>query len=441
MNLDVYVCDRKVGRLTSIGDGGYALTYLPDVAPDDFVSLTMPVQSASHEWKRGLPPVFLMNLPEGYKKDLLRQELGGQTAVTDENLLALTGHRTIGRVRVVPAGATLAEAADPINMAEMLASPNSRELLLQSIAGGMTDGVSGVMPKRLHDAPEPKEKVTTFSEHFILKTGPDYLPGLSINEYLCLEVARATELLTVPEVRLSHDGDVLAIRRFDRDEAGDFIGFEDCCALKGLDPASKYSGSLEDLAKYLKEYVPPENRQAAAQRLMALIYVNYALSNADAHLKNFAFLYTGRADVMLAPVYDIVTVRAYDKFKDNGPGLTLYGKKIWPAGKFLQLYGSTKLNLPSHVMTDIRDRVVTAIRAVAPRIKEYIELHPAFREIGKRMLSLWSQGIADIDPSANARSPKNTELRDEIDLSDDRPMAKEANPYIDPAGAFSHKAR
>ncbi|MGE5492607.1 MAG: type II toxin-antitoxin system HipA family toxin [Actinomycetota bacterium] len=441
MNLDVYVCDRKVGRLSSIGDGGYAFTYLPDVPPDNFVSLTMPVQAASHVWKRGLPPVFLMNLPEGYKKDLLREQLGGQAAVTDENLLALTGHRTIGRVRVVPAGATLAEAADPINLAEMLASPNSRDLLLQSIVGGVADGVSGVMPKRLHDAPEPKEKVTSFSEHYILKTGPDYLPGLSINEYLCLEVARATGLLAVPEADLSEDGDVLAIRRFDRDEAGGFIGFEDCCALKGLDPASKYTGSLEDLAKYLKAYVLPENRQAAAQQLMTLIYVNYALSNADAHLKNFGFLYTGQADVMLAPAYDIVTVRAYEKYKDNNPGLTLNGKKVWHAGKFLHLYGSLRLNLTAHVMADIRERVNAAIRAVTPRIKEYADLHPAFRETGKRMLSLWSQGIADIEPSANARSPRNTELRDETGLSDDRPAAREANPYIDPAGAFSHKAR
>lgn len=441
MNLEVYVCDRKVGRLTSIGDGGYAFTYLPDVAPDDFVSLTMPVQIESHEWKRGLPPVFLMNLPEGYKKDLIRQQFGGQTDVTDENLLALTGNRTIGRVRVVPAGATLAEAADPINLTEMLANPNSRELLLESIADGLADGVSGVMPKRLHDLQEPKEKVTSFSEHFILKTGPEHLPGLSINEYLCLEVARATELLEVPEARLSDDGDVLAVRRFDRDEAGGFIGLEDCCALKGLDPASKYSGSLEDLAKYLKEYVPPESRQMAAKKLMALIYVNYALSNADAHLKNFAFIYTGRADVTLAPAYDIVTVRAYDKYRKNAPGLTLYGKKIWPAGKFLNLYGSAKLNLPSHVMTDIRERVITAVHKLAPRIKEYAELHPAFREVAKRMAALWSQGVVDIDPSASPRSPGNTELRDGVGLSDDHPVAAEANPYIDPAGAFSYKSR
>jgi serine/threonine-protein kinase HipA len=174
---------------------------------------------------------------------------------------------------------------------------------------------------------------------------------------------------------------------------------------------------------------------------MALIYVNYALSNADAHLKNFGFLYTGQTDVALAPAYDIVTDRAYEKFKNNNPGLTLNGKNIWPAGKFLHLYGSLKLNMTTHVMADIREHVITAIRVTAPRIKEYADRHPAFRETGKRMLSLWNQGIADIDPSVNARSPKHTELRDEIGLSDDRPMTREANPYIDPAGAFSHKVR
>ena len=54
--LDVYVNDRHVGTLGPVAGGAYVFAYLPDVAPDDFVSLTMPVRLSSYEWTRGLPP-------------------------------------------------------------------------------------------------------------------------------------------------------------------------------------------------------------------------------------------------------------------------------------------------------------------------------------------------------------------------------------------------
>lgn len=441
MRLDVYVCDTLVGQLTPISDGGFAFTYRPDTDPNHFVSLTMPVRDESYIWKRGLPPIFLMNLPEGYQKDRLREHLAGKTEVTDQNLLAITGYRTIGRVRVVPSGLPLAEAADPLNLAELLASPNSRTQLLNSIATQTAVGVSGVMPKRLLDIPEPTQKVTTFSEHYLLKTGPDYLPGLAINEWLCLEVARATNFLDVPETRLSDDGEVVAIRRFDRTEDGAFIGVEDCCSLKGLDPASKYSGSLEDLAKYLKYYLPVNERQAESRKLMTLIYLNYALGNADAHLKNFAFTYTSWGTVRLAPAYDIVTVRAYQKYANDLPGLTLQGKKVWFAGKHLMLFGTSRLSLSPKVLVDVREAVSLAVKKLAPTVAEYADKYPAFREVGKRMLTVWDAGLANIDPIANTKHVFPTSLREQSKLSEDQQLPKETNPYIDPAGAFGHKAR
>jgi serine/threonine-protein kinase HipA len=275
----------------------------------------------------------------------------------------------------------------------------------------------------------------------LLKTGPDHLPGLAINEWLCLEVARATNLLAVPETRLSDDGEVLAIRRFDRTDEGAFIGVEDCCALKGLDPANKYSGSLEDLAKYLKYYLPVEVRQAESRKLMTLIYLNYVLGNADAHLKNFAFTYTRWNTVQLAPAYDIVTVRAYQKYAEDLPGLSLQGKKVWHAGKHLVLFGTSRLSLSPKVLADIRDTVCRAVRTVAPVVAAYAKQYPAFHEIGKRMLSLWDAGLAGVDPAANPKQTLPNSLREQSKLSADQPQPKDANPYIDPAGAFGHKSR
>ena len=70
--LDVYVKDRLVGALGPIGGGAYAFNYLAGTPPEDLVSRTMPVRLESYTWRRGLPPFFLMNLPEGFQKDLVR---------------------------------------------------------------------------------------------------------------------------------------------------------------------------------------------------------------------------------------------------------------------------------------------------------------------------------------------------------------------------------
>ena len=65
--LDVYVNERLVGVLGPAQGGAYAFTYLPGTPLEDLVSLTMPVRLESYTWSRGLPPFFLMNLPEGFQ--------------------------------------------------------------------------------------------------------------------------------------------------------------------------------------------------------------------------------------------------------------------------------------------------------------------------------------------------------------------------------------
>jgi len=433
--LDVYVKDRVVGTLGPTGGGAYTFTYLPGVPSDAIVSLTMPVGLESYTWRRGLPPFFLMNLPEGFQKDLVRARLGPHAAVTDAGLLALTGNRTIGRVRVLPQGQPLASATDDLSLSRLLATSGSREHLLRYLRGGITDGVSGVMPKTL------TEKTTATLDEYIVKTGPTNYPGLALNEYLCLEVARRIGL-TVPATELSRDGQVLAVRRFDRPKSGEWLAVEDFCALKGLDPVSKYSGSLEDLEKLMLIYVRGERQGESAAKLYTLLLLNYALRNADAHLKNFALTYTSPEDVELAPVFDIVTVTAYPEHMHDIPALTLAGKKVWHAGKFLRQYGAGRLSLTAGQMTQCIEAVHTAITETAPRARELADAYPEFREVGKRMLTEWEQGAMDITPTASAKSRAGDSLRNSVRLSDaGKPRKVKKVVYRNPDGPLSHKSR
>jgi serine/threonine-protein kinase HipA len=193
----------------------------------------------------------------------------------------------------------------------------------------------------------------------------------------------------------------------------------------------------------MASYVPRDALKDNARRLFTLILVNYAVHNADAHLKNFALVYTNQRDVRLAPVYDVLSGTVYPEFATSNPALTLGGKKSWTAGAMLALFASSRLSLGSADIREAIERVSAALHQVTPMVSAYAERYPAFREVGKRMLDAWACGLEDIQRNAKPGKTTPAPLREQMGMSDaDRAAArKEANPYANPDGAFSHKAR
>jgi hypothetical protein len=45
------------------------------------------------------------------------------------------------------------------------------------------------------------------------------------------------------------------------------------------------------------------------------------------------------------------------------------------------------------------EEVGVAIAETAPLVRQFADAYPAFREIGKRMLTAWEVGMLDIQPS------------------------------------------
>lgn len=421
--LDVYVLDQHVGWLSDEGDR-YVFSYLPDTPAAYLVSLTMPVRAQSYVWQRGLFPFFQQNLPEGYKKDVIRHRLGPHADVSDWGLLALTGKLSIGRVRVVPSGMPLSATVQNLDMAQILASPDSQARLLHYLNEGVLEGISGVMPKAMKES----DKATVWTDDFILKTGTPGIPGLAINEYLCLEVAREADL-NVPATALSEDGQVLAIARFDRRD-GVRIAVEDFCSIKALDPVNKYKASLEEIAKLHAEYVSPQNRQESAKQLYRMLLLNYALHNGDAHLKNFALIYTNPDDAVIAQVYDVVTTSAYPNM-DDMPALTLLGKKAWWVGKTLRLFASSRLSLTQKEKDAAEQAILAAIDKTLLLVVQMIEKYPFFQETGKRMMIEWNSGKIDITEGAKKRTAANQDVLGEVKLSDVQAKIKKVNPLRD----------
>lgn len=429
--LDVYVNDTLVGWLADSAQG-FAFSYLRDIPPANLISLLMPVRPTPYISPRDLAPIFQMNLPEGYQKTVLQQRLGGLARLTDWGLLEITGNAQIGRNRVVPTELDPHAPHLPIDLARLLASPDSQNALLQQIATHPLKGVSGVMPKALGEG----DKAAMPFDDFILKTGSHDYSGLAINEYLCLQVARAAGL-DVPAASLSEDGQVLAVARFDKAANGLRLGFEDFCALAGFSPLEKYDSSLEHIANLHKEYVGEAHLYASSLRLLTLCLVNYALQNGDAHLKNFALVYTCQEDARLAPAYDIVTTTAH--ITTDAPALTLEGRKTWWPGKGMERLAQRLALAPTDLAAAIA-RVQNAIDATVPQLEAMIARYPdTFRETGKRMLVAWAEGKAAIAGGKRMVRAARQQILAEHKLSDAKPKRAKANPYVDQDSAFSTK--
>ncbi len=152
MKLNVHVLGQHVGVLEQVGDFKSVMSYVPDVAPEKLVSLTMPVRTESYLWDDELHPIFRMNLPEGYLLQVLQEEFGPHIGASPVALLSVIGRNMVGRLKVAPPGAALDEPAKPIEVAELLKGDNSEEAFSQLVREHAKSGVSGVLPKFLDAA-------------------------------------------------------------------------------------------------------------------------------------------------------------------------------------------------------------------------------------------------------------------------------------------------
>ncbi len=398
MQLSVYVLGREVATLEPAGDFKSVLTYHPGVAPNDFVSLTMPVRLESYVWDDQLPPVLQMNLPEGYLLQVLQEQLGPHIGASPAALLSVIGRNMVGRLQVAAPGAALNEPAKPIEVAALLKGDNSEAAFTALVREHATSGVSGVVPKFL-DAQEDQtlplganHKASLITRRHIVKGSSAQLPFVALNEHLCMKVAR--RIMPTAHTQVSDDGQALVVHRFDVDEHGQpHWGMEDFCSLLGLRPAAKYDTTWERIAKAVRDHVPGPKRLETFRQLANTLLLTYALRNADCHAKNLALLYTHRADVHLSPTYDMLTTSVYAGFQHNPPGIEFMGKKTWLPGKNLQKFIAATFGIQPKEQQHMVQAISDAVAEVGRDVRQAMTEHPGFEDIGKRMLLAWAEGV------------------------------------------------
>jgi serine/threonine-protein kinase HipA len=381
--LDVWVKGRKVGELIQ-EDYEYTFQYqdIASLDPDrDLVSLTMPVRAKRYDTQFLMPP-FQMPLPEGALLENLRTRFGKIMDISNDIvLLKLVGNNTIGRVRFTAKNEALKVQNQSVySLKELLSYPETEDLfkdLLDQLAPH--SGVSGVQPKVLWT--EHGKKVALVSDQYILKSaGRDY-PGLAVNEFFCLEAAKACGL-TTPDFYLTENNEMLVIKRFDGDENRQ-LAFEEVCALLNRPNHGKYTGSYEEVADLIQK-VPCEPVGDANRDFFKSVVLSMMLRNGDAHLKNFGILYDDVKRKWLAPTYDLVTTTVY--VPKDVPALTIAGAKQWPDISTLKSFGLHACGLRKKELNVCMDEVKAGIEAIKPKMRYFSGKHKSMRELCDRML-------------------------------------------------------
>lgn len=141
-----------------------------------------------------------------------------------------------------------------------------------------------------------------------------YTPS-AINEFACMQLARALKL-PVPATWLLRVPDaVYMVERYDRRVvAGNIVGLHqiDGCQLLGHGAGWKYErmGGLVSIAKLVHALRTLHIPGGDMLQLQRWVMFNYLIGNADAHAKNLSVLIDDQG-YRLAPFYDLLSVRAY----------------------------------------------------------------------------------------------------------------------------------
>ena len=397
MKLAVSVLGREVALIEQAGDFKSVLSYHAHTAPDDFVSLTMPVRTESYVWDDQLPPVLQMNLPEGYLLQVLQEQFGPHIGASPMALLSVIGRNMVGRLQVAAPGAELTANAKPIEVAALLRGDNSEQAFAELVRQHATSGVSGVVPKFLDAqrdtlAQPAGKKASVITRRHIIKGSSSQFPFIALNEHFCMQVA--ARVMPTARTEVSDDGQALVVHRFDVDEHGQpHWGMEDFCALLGLRPAAKYDTTWERIARAVRDHVPGDRRLETFRHLSTVLLLTYALRNADCHAKNIALRYTSRADVHLTPAYDMLTTNVYAGLQHNPPGIGFMGKKTWAPGKILQRFIAATFGIQPREQQQIVQAISDAVADTAPQVREAMATHPGFADVGQRMLLAWAEGV------------------------------------------------
>lgn len=225
--------------------------------------------------------------------------------------------------------AQLATLLSELPARPLLAGPEDDEGVRLSLAG-----TRDKLPVLLRDGQIGIIRGRPPSTH-IVKVPPSGLEGFVANEAYCMALAGEVGLTVATAGPVRAGGlEALFVERYDRVSNGSGvrrIHQEDFCQASGRPPEMKYEAEggpgVADCARLIRDH-GAEPGPTLLRFLDALLF-NLLIGNADAHSKNYSFLLEGPSSPGLAPLYDLLSTRAYGRRFGRKMGMK-YGGEYRP---------------------------------------------------------------------------------------------------------------
>jgi serine/threonine-protein kinase HipA len=162
---------------------------------------------------------------------------------------------------------------------------------------------------------------------FILKPRGN-APHYPENEHLCTKLAEILGIETERSALIPMKAGELAFiaRRFDRGQNNEEFHQEDFCQILDKTSHQKYTGSIEQIAKVLKNNSTSPGNDIF--RLFQLVIFNFIIGNVDLHNKNLSICFEDNKGkrIFLSPAYDLLSTDLFID-DDEQSALAINGKK------------------------------------------------------------------------------------------------------------------
>jgi len=318
--LEVRLRSRAVGTLTHVQGNRTLFAFNPDYVEDSSrQTLSLSFRDSFGELltkfrpvQRVVPTFFSNLLPEGPLRRYLAQK-AGVNAGREFYLLWMLGHDLPGAVTVHP----LESEALPPGLDEALPDEALRGALRFSLAGVQLKFSALENGRKYGGLTIPAEGV---GGGWIVKLPSQQFRGVPENEFSMMTLAGKIGM-DVPDIELMDldrieglpegvgelRGQAMAIRRFDRTEAGS-VHMEDFAQVFGLYPEDKYEQATY---RTIGKVLGIEVGEAGVAEFIRRLVFSTLIGNADMHLKNWSLLYPDGVTPALSPAYDLLSTILY----------------------------------------------------------------------------------------------------------------------------------
>jgi serine/threonine-protein kinase HipA len=326
--LSVYFDERLAGKL--IQDENGRLSFLYDshylTSQKAFpLSTSLPLSDKAYE-DSVVRPFFSNLLPDDFARHRVARLLG----VSEKNpfaILEIIGGECAGAISLYPENQIPSPQKtkdysflDEKELHKILRLLSHRPLLVGEKDVRMSlAGAQDKLAVALIDNNIALTKGTSPTTH-IIKPPISDIPNSVFNEYFCMMLAKHMGLfVSSVEIRWADAFPFLLIKRYDRTaDHHHRLHQEDFCQALSIPPELKYENeggpSIKDCLALIEKY----SIHPALDNIMFIhiIIFNYLIGNADAHAKNYSFLYQ-EGKPLLAPAYDLLSTAVYPQLSQK----------------------------------------------------------------------------------------------------------------------------